>query len=199
MNSVSKIELEEQRAKIVDAAEKRFRTFGYGKTTMVEIADDVNMSAANLYRFFTNKQSIAAECARRCLTERVDVLREVVRRPDLSASQRLCEFVLANYRYTFEINEKAPKDNELIEIVAAEHQDLVHASIKAQTSLIAEILAYGNEVGEFAVDDIVETSASIQASLTIFLVPMFLPLYSRDQFEEMARSIVRLLIKGLRA
>ena len=43
---------EEIRTQILDAAEARFRTYGFGKTTMAEIASDIDMSTANLYRYF---------------------------------------------------------------------------------------------------------------------------------------------------
>jgi len=49
---------EETRQLILDAAFERFGHYGYNKTTMVEIAQDVGMSAANLYRYFENKQEI---------------------------------------------------------------------------------------------------------------------------------------------
>ena len=46
---------------ILDAAEARLLHFGYNKTTMAEIAEDAGMSAANLYRYFKNKQEIAVK------------------------------------------------------------------------------------------------------------------------------------------
>ena len=49
------------REAILDAAQARLLRFGYHKTTMSEIADDAGMSAANLYRYFRNKQDIVAD------------------------------------------------------------------------------------------------------------------------------------------
>ena len=47
---------EEISTQILDAAEARFRTYGFGKTTMAEIASDIDMSTANLYRYFENNE-----------------------------------------------------------------------------------------------------------------------------------------------
>ena len=47
-------------AEIISAARSRFRRFGYAKTSMQEIAEDCGMSAANIYRYYENKQAIAA-------------------------------------------------------------------------------------------------------------------------------------------
>ena len=47
------------KSQIVAAAKKRFTHFGYGKTTMAEVAADCGMSPGNLYRFFPGKLDIA--------------------------------------------------------------------------------------------------------------------------------------------
>ena len=41
---------------ILKAAVNRFSEYGYNKTTMVEIAKDAGMSAANIYRYYKNKE-----------------------------------------------------------------------------------------------------------------------------------------------
>ena len=70
---------EQVREQILDAAQQRFEVFGLGKTTMAEIAEDTGMSAANLYRYFENKQDIAGACACRCMNEGLDLLRATLR------------------------------------------------------------------------------------------------------------------------
>lgn len=185
------------RQQILDAAESRFRTYGYRKTTMAEIADDCRMSAANLYRYFENKQDMAAECANRCMGERIDMLREVVRNPGASAGDTLLEAVLTSLRHTHEQASAQPKINELVEDVTSARPDLVHLKLEAEHALIAEILARGNQSGEFDVADVVATARSVHASLVLFEVPIFMGLYTLEQFEDMARNLVELLIRGL--
>ena len=142
---------EDVRRRILDAAEARFRVFGYRKTTMAEIAEDVDMSAANLYRYFEDKQDIAAACAGRCMGGRAELLREVVKRPGLAAGGRLESFVLAMLRYTHDLAHNQKKINELVEIVASERPETVREKNRAEQALIAEILAQGNANGEFEV------------------------------------------------
>jgi TetR/AcrR family transcriptional regulator len=43
---------------ILKAAQKRFGLFGYGKTAMYEIADDLGISKASLYYYFPDKESL---------------------------------------------------------------------------------------------------------------------------------------------
>jgi AcrR family transcriptional regulator len=43
---------------IIEAAQKRFGLFGIEKTSMREIADDINLSKASLYYYFPDKESL---------------------------------------------------------------------------------------------------------------------------------------------
>ncbi len=44
------------RARIADAAERLFRTLGYQKTAVADIARECGMSPANVYRFFARQR-----------------------------------------------------------------------------------------------------------------------------------------------
>ena len=189
---------ETKRAEIIETAERRFREAGYNKTTMAEIADDLNMSAANLYRFFKSKQDIAAACCERCLGERGECLSAVTKQQDLSAGEKLLAFVLEDIRYTFERAENEPKINELIASVTHNRQDIVISKLGEQRELIAEIIEQGNLSGEFNVVDVMKAARAIHSSFTLFEVPIFLPLFTREQLEMMARDLVELLLMGLR-
>lgn len=190
-------DIDEQRQRILDAAEERFRGYGYTKTTMAEIAEDVDMSAANLYRYFENKQDLAAACAQRCMGNRIDLLREVVRRPGLSASDKLREFLLESVRYTHREASDQPKITELISTVTHERQEIVHGKIEQQCTLIAELLAQGNASGEFEVEDVVTMAGTVYSSMILFEVPIFQPLFSLDEFEKKALALAELLLAGL--
>ena len=49
-----------KRDAIIETAKKRFSHFGVGKTTMNEIADDLNISKASLYYYFPDKLNLYA-------------------------------------------------------------------------------------------------------------------------------------------
>lgn len=189
---------DDTRARILEAAEKRFSLYGYGKTTMAEIAKDCSMSAANLYRYFENKQDIGAAFAQQCMGDRIMSLREVVRRPGLSSSIRLEEFVLCMLEHTYNTSKDQPKINELVTHIASERKDLVHDKVKAEQSLIAEILAEGNRTGEFDVTDVVETADYVLTAIFIFGVPLFMGLYPLDEFQSKAKGVVNILLNGLK-
>lgn len=182
---------------ILDAALARFRTYGYGKTTMAEIAEDTGMSAANLYRYFQSKQDIAAACASRCTDERLGVLRKAVADADVGVAERLERFVQAMLRYTYEQTQNNNNVNELVEVVAQTHSELIHAKVKAEQAIIAQILAEGHASGEFDVPDVITTAGTVHNALVIFGMPIFMRLHRLETFERMATDSVRLLIQGL--
>src|SRR3954464_6117366 len=57
------------RERILVVAERLFRQLGYQKTTVADIARELRMSPANVYRFFDSKKSINAGVARRLMGE----------------------------------------------------------------------------------------------------------------------------------
>ena len=184
-------------SQIVDAANTRFRHYGYGKTTMVEIAADTGMSAANLYRYFNSKQDIIAECANRCMCERVDRLRVAIRKSGMSAIEQLETYVLTDLNMSHEMAEGDERISELVNNITLERPDMVYKKVEAENALIAEILLHGNETGEFNVDDITKTADAIHMSLIIFNVPSFMSLYSLEEFKEKAKSVIELIVTGL--
>src|SRR5580704_2853024 len=52
------------RERILVVAERLFRQIGYQKTTVADIAKEMRMSPANVYRFFDSKKSIHEGVAR---------------------------------------------------------------------------------------------------------------------------------------
>jgi len=184
-------------AKILDAAEMRFQHYGYRKTTMAEIAGDADMSAANLYRYYTNKEDIGAACVLRCFQELEGTLRKVINRTELSATEKLQAFVLAKFEHVYNEVNNNTNINELVEMFVMEKTELLIVQKQGIQSLIAEILAQGNRSGEFSIEDIIVTSESINIAIVAFSFPMFMTLYSQEKFTQLANNMVNLLVHGL--
>jgi len=190
---------EQHRKQILDAAEGLFRVYGLGKTTMAEIADTVDMSAANLYRYFENKHDLAEECAWRIICVQMDKLREVVRQPATDAGSCLHKFVLTALRQTYELAEETPKLDELIEYLASHFPDLIPRKMKIELTLITEILSQGNDSGVFDIDDTVSTARAVHTAIALFETPCLIRLYSIDQLKAKAYHMVELLLNGLQS
>jgi AcrR family transcriptional regulator len=196
-NTVLKSDKHDTAQVILESAINRFSEYGYNKTTMVEIAEDVGMSAANIYRFYKNKQEIAAACAKNYMHNRTNRLKKVVRDNSLTAVEKLEKFVLT----TLEISQINSIENRKIDEICAEitknRPDIAHEKINNENTLLVEILSYGNQTGEFNVDDVIDTASAIHVMLVMFDVPMFVHLFTKEDLENKARSVSKLLISGL--
>ena len=65
------------RTKIMSAAYNLIARYGYGKTTMADLAEACGMSPGILYRYFPGKLDIAEQLALQAFNEEVAALREV--------------------------------------------------------------------------------------------------------------------------
>ncbi len=188
---------EEIKNQILDAAFERFGRYGIGKTTMVEIARDCDMSAGNLYRYYPNKKEIAADCAGRCMRAAEELWREILKQPGLSPSERLTTIVLKKLNYLHQQFSDHPPLFELVMYISGERGDLVNRHMGVLQSLVAEILAEGNRTGEFSVSDVLGTARVFLAATTKFIAPHFMGRHELKELEKEAHEVVQLLIQGL--
>jgi len=188
---------EETKNRIMMAAMGRILQYGFNKTTMAEIAKDCNMSSANIYRFFESKGSIVAEMAKGCFRDKEDALREVTRRPGMSAAERLEELVLQTLRSGHAMICERPKANEVIEYISVERHDILAQHKEVKQSLVAEILAEGKKSGEFDLQDIDTTAEAFLTATVFFACPTNLerPL---EELEQEAKAVIDLLVRGLK-
>lgn len=189
---------DEIRKQILDAAEKRFRTYGFGKTTMAEIAGDIDMSTANLYRYYENKLAIGSAMACKCFCEREIFLSEIVTRSGLTESKRLLVFVLEMLNFMHSQFNNEPKVAELVDVIISKRPDMIQEKITTDKKLIAQILQQGNESGEFDIKDVEEMSGFVLASITQFVTPFFMTLFPLEELERLAKGVVKLILNGLK-
>jgi AcrR family transcriptional regulator len=188
---------EDIRNRILDAADARYRTYGYNKTTMAEIAEDCNMSAANLYRHFKNKLDIGAHLANRCLSEESTLLLDIIGEKSQSATQRLEGFVLGILHFTFDNWSKSPKINELVTAVCHERKDILEQHIRRKQTILISLLNEGHQNGEFKISDPAITAEAILSSTVLFDSPILMHLFTLEDFERKANNVVQLLLNGI--
>ena len=189
--------IDEIKEQILDAAEKRFRTYGFGKTTMAEIAGDVDMSTANLYRYFENKLEIGSAMTGRCFDTRETLLLEVVGRTGISESERLEIFVLEMLKYGHSQFSNEPKMSELVDVIIKKLPDLVQRQINSEKELMSAILKQGCDSQEFEIENIDEMSSYVLAAVVKFSSPFFIEMYPIEELERLAKGVVALILHGL--
>lgn len=188
----------EIRQRILEAATERFVLFGYNKTTMAEVAQDCGMSAANLYRYFKNKLDIGANLACDCLATKRELLQNIVDQTERSAAERLRDVILQALQYTHGQWADNPRMNEMVNAICSERMDIVEEHRRGEHQLLMKLLEDGIARGEFQVDDVGDTATAIATAITAFNVPLLMPLYSLETFQQRAESVVKLMLNGLR-
>jgi len=188
---------EEISKQILDAAEVRFRTYGFGKTTMAEIAGDIEMSTANLYRYYENKLAIGVAMADRCMGRRELVLKEVISRADITEAERLQIFVLEMLNYMHGQFSNEPKMSELVDVIMQKAPELVQQEVRNDKHFITAILQKGCASGEFDVAHIDEMASYVQASVVKFSSPFFIAMYPFEELQRLAKGVVALILNGL--
>src|SRR5882672_10466165 len=103
------------RERILVVAERLFRQIGYQKTTVADIAKELRMSPANVYRFFDSKKSIHEGVARALMGE-VEVEAQAVAAKPGPAAVRLRELMKTIHRMNSERYVGDSKLHEMVEI-----------------------------------------------------------------------------------
>src|SRR5262249_55766016 len=98
MNDVTDQIETDVRARILTTAERLFREIGYQKTTVADIARELRMSPANVYRFFDSKKSINAGVAKRLMGEVEEAAGKIAGGKTGAATERLRQLLTTIHR-----------------------------------------------------------------------------------------------------
>ena len=188
--------LDETAKQILDAASRRFLHYGYGKTTMSEIAQDCNMSTGNLYRYFPSKLDIAEMFVRVLRREQVARLRAVADAPDQGPAEKLRAFFLKKFKLAYERFHDKPKAYELSSELLTSRPKVGIEWENAEGRVLAEILIQGDEEGVFAIENPAETAKILQDAGYRFTSPA---VFHEGEFDVLAaelNGVVDLFLDG---
>jgi AcrR family transcriptional regulator len=185
------------RCQIVEAAKKRFSHFGYGKTTMAEVAADCSMSPGNLYRFFPGKLDIAECIATEDYRKHLESLGKLALAPDRSARERLRDLLFEELRRTYHKLEKDPRAFEMATVIAHERPEYANWMLANERKIFIALFEDAARQGEFAVADKETTAEMIQAATMKFRYPQLWSKLTLPKLERELDGVVKLLISGL--
>src|SRR6202051_4264694 len=185
------------RCQIVEAAKKRFSHFGYGKTTMAEVAGDCSMSPGNLYRFFPGKLDIAECIATEDYRKHLESLSKLALAPTRSARERLHELLFEELRRTYHKLEKDPRAYEMATVIAHERPQFANWMLANERRILVELLDDAERRGEFAAEDKEMTAEMIQSATMKFRYPQLWSKLTLPKLERELDGVLKLLVNGL--
>lgn len=185
------------RERILQAAVNRMRHYGYGKTTMAEIAADCDMSPGNIYRFFEGKIDIAEGMARKHYAEEHAAVAQVARRKSLPPDKRLRELLLKRMRNAYKIFEENAKILEVAEVLNKERPVFIGELVALERVTIAAVIEEGMEAGVFAPGDPTYLAEMLQAATARFAIPQLFPKLTLSKLERDLEGVMDLVLNGL--
>lgn len=161
------------RARIMVEAERLFRHYGYGKTTVADIAREMGMSPANIYRFFASKAALMEAMAERILEDRTAVNEGIVRGPS-SAAERLKALLLAEHAHSKEMMTADRNFHEMVVIAVQERWPCIEAFKRRVDAQILGLIAEGIAVGEFPPQDVDLTAHCVNQAFVTCCHPLLM-------------------------
>ena len=161
------------RERILVVAERLFRQIGYQKTTVADIAKELRMSPANVYRFFESKKAIHEGVARILMGEVEVAAAAIVAKPG-PAAVRMRELLTTVHQMNSERFVGDSKLHEMVEIAMEESWEVCLAHIELITSMIGEVIGQGVQNGEFKVTDVPLAALCTCTAMTRFFHPQMI-------------------------
>ena len=198
MSTQVKTKPDDTRVRIMDAAEALFRRLGFGKTAVADIAAELRMSPANVYRFFPSKNAIVEAICQRCLGE-LEEKAWAAARSRGSAAERIERLVLETLAYHKDNHLTDQRVNDMV-LAAIEHSwDTIRAHKEVMSSVTELIVRDGIESGEFEPVDPRATAGLIMRSVVCFTHPLMLGqcIDEGEDVEAEARASIRFLLRAI--
>jgi AcrR family transcriptional regulator len=145
---------------IVVAAQKRFGIFGYGKTAMHEIAEDLSISKASLYYYFPDKDSLFRAVFEKEKEEFIRNLHEAIDKSD-NAETLLYEFLELRMKNFRNLNNLARAGLEDIKNMKKALKDLWIRFREREQEEIKRIFLLGIEKQQFKIQENVDQLADL--------------------------------------
>jgi AcrR family transcriptional regulator len=187
---------EETRARIVDAACRRFAEQGYAKTSNQDIARAAGVTTGALYHYFGSKAELFAAVHRRVQGVLLDVYRDAFAREKTCVAQ-LC----AGLETAVTVSREHPGMSEFAAIAPVEIQrhrelgEILEADVEGVRSFFTHLVQEASRRGEIATG--VDTEAVVNVVIATFFGLAWLRAHvARDEEHEAALRAFQRLIRA---
>ena len=186
----------DRREEILDAAQRLYDSIGFEKTTIGDVARELGMSPANLYRSFPNHQAIDEAIARRKLSVIEDAAWAAARAGGDPAAA-LKQLSLAVLRETRRLLFSEQRMHHLCAVAARERWPVVDAYLDGLRGAVRHVIMEGQRSGAFRKADPEALADAVNAALTKVWHPYMIEVFADEDLEATSDRICELLINGL--
>lgn len=187
---------DEVRHRILAVAEDMFRRLGYQKTAVSDIAAELGMSPANIYRFFASKAAINEAICDRMLGEALDIAFAEARRPG-PPPERLRRLLVAMHRHHRETLLKERRMHDMVAVALEEKWATIDGYVERIRTIIEGLIREGVATGDFAVSDPRTAAECVKKGFSAFAHPKMIEECRDDDVDGKARAMAAFLVGAL--
>lgn len=158
------------RGRIEAVAEALFRRLGYQKTTVADIARELGMSPANIYRFYPSKSAINEAIAARMLGAIEAGAWEIARGPGPATERMRLLLRHLHARHMAEFYQDR-RLHDMVTAAMAEHWGVIERFLQAILGAIRHVVMDGIASGEFGAVEPHQTASAIKQAIMCFNHP----------------------------
>lgn len=193
---------EATRARIEETAERLFRTMGYQKTAVADIARELGMSPANVYRFFPSKSAINEAIAERLLAALVEGAWAVARGAG-PAPERLAGLLRHLHFQHMALFFSEKRLHDMVTAAMAEHWGVIERFVQSVQGAIRHVLMDGMAAGDFARLDAEQTARTVKQAVLAFNHPVLVEecmarMMTEEEMAAQAEQMADFILRALR-
>jgi AcrR family transcriptional regulator len=165
---------------------------------VADIASELGMSPANVYRFFPPRDAINESICGRIVNEVAEIAFAIAR-TNAPAMEKLEQLLTAVHHHNKMMLVKARPMHELIVAATQENWPIIKAHIERMVTIFEAIIREGVEAGEFDVDDAAEAARAVGSAFMPFFHPVLIEhcVQHGEDIEAGLRHQIRFILKAL--
>ncbi|MDI4654865.1 TetR/AcrR family transcriptional regulator [Xanthobacter autotrophicus] len=187
---------DETRERIARTAEELFRRMGFAKTAVADIAAELGMSAANVYRFFPSKTAIVSTICERSLLESEAEIAKVLGGAG-SPQERIIGGYVAILRYHKENFLEERRVHDMVLVAMENNWDAIEAHKARISGMIAKVLDEGMESGIFVPHDARMASQIILGACVRYCHPVLVAQHIDEDLEAGLRASLIFILRSI--
>ena len=184
-------------ARILEETEAQLRRVGPDRFRLTDVARELGMSHANVYRFFPSRKALITAMADRWYEEAQAGVLGIASEPG-TAVERLERFVVEFLRLKRSQVED-PNVRRVLEAIIEDAPEAPERRLDIIRSMVADIITDGIAAGEFRPTDPIAAAAAFLDAVAAFYRPSMVSMAPLSVLEPRARAVVALIFKGLAA
>jgi TetR/AcrR family transcriptional regulator, repressor of the ameABC operon len=184
------------REHLLELVEHLIRKRGAASVTLSELAAEADMSPANIYRYFENKDALFEAVAERWFAPKVAIMEEVVG-SDLPVPDKLYAFFARRFILMRDNYLDEPALFQSYMELGLEHEETIRGHIDLGDHFLAMIVAEAMEEGYFSGLSIDRTVSLINLMMFSFINPTIMIDMMHSVTDEKLSQIVGAILAGL--